>query len=188
MDRRLWTVDCGLWTPRSTRSTRSTRSHEPQNLLHRDFQTALSQVREFLADAQVRGGDCQPPGHWRVAEKVARQGQEGAGLGGVGQDGGNIGGLKAAELHLARGVHRGIDENDNARARHGLGQLGRQEGASQGLDPRQPKGRDGLRHARADAIIAPERVAVADDKKGGVIRVHSSMTNDHFSILNSQFT
>ncbi|MEI2727071.1 MAG: hypothetical protein V9H26_27315 [Verrucomicrobiota bacterium] len=48
--------------------------------------------------------------------------------------------------------------------------LGRELLANEGADARQVQGRHRFRHARSDAVVAPQRVAVADDQE---FTVHS---------------
>ena len=64
-----------------------------------------------------------------------------------------------------RRIHGGIHEDDGARLGNGVGQLGREQRANQGAHAGIVPGRHGLGHARAGAIVAPQRVAVADDEK-----------------------
>lgn len=117
---------------------------------------------EFFSDADVLDGDGEEPGFGGVAEEVAGERQEGGGVGGVGHNLGAVGGEELAELDLARGIDRGVDEHDGPSLRDGVGEFGGEEGTGHRTHAGKVQGGDGLGSAGANAVIAAEGVAVAD--------------------------
>jgi hypothetical protein len=113
--------------------------------------------------AEVLAGDGDQPGRRRPPADRLRQRQQPARLARVPQPRRRAG-RQLGHLHRLAADPR-IDEDDGAGAADRLRQLRRQSVRRHGRDVRQRPCFDGSGDSRADAVVAEQLVAVADDEQ-----------------------
>ena len=82
--------------------------------------------------------------------------------------------LATGRLPLVTGIHNGVHEHHGVRPRNRIGVFGRELLADERAHAGQIQLLNRFHHARADAVVAAQRVAVADDQKitaGGQRRI-----------------
>jgi len=106
-----------------------------------------------------------------MTKHIPGQREHGARVGGMGQQLRGIIGRESSKLHLMGCVHSGIHKNHGVHHRDRSGVFGRELLTDQRLHPRQTQRAHGFCDARTNAVVAAQRVAVADDEE--IVDFHS---------------
>ena len=140
---------------------------ERTNPFQRGFITPAGQWRKFFAKFEIFNGDGQPPGRRATPEKLLRERQQRTRVRGVRHELRAIGRFESAHLDFGGSVRGGVHENHGARLGNRFREFGRELMSHESDHAGQGQFGDHGGHLRPHAVIAAQRVAVADDQKIG---------------------
>lgn len=130
------------------------------NLFQRPLEPQSGCGRKSFTNLEVLHRDRQPPGGWTMAKHIARESKQDARVGRMGHDPTALGRFQFTQLHLRR-VHRGVDEDNPARARNRFGQFGCQLMTDNRADSGQLHLLNRRGHFGSDSVVGAKLVAVA---------------------------
>ena len=144
---------------------------ERSNLFQRGFITPAGKRRKLLAELEVFDGNGQPPGRRATAKELPGERQQRARVCGVRHQLRALGGFELAQPDIRGGIRGGIHEHHGARFGNWFREFGRELMAHKNGHAGQAQFVNRRGYLRPHAIIAAQRVAVANDQQDGAFRL-----------------